>query len=175
MTALRLSKGILYHQQRTKAPGANSEGKTDEKRKDSGKNPVFTSLNGKPLTVRVILIMRTKIDSFSDKTGKVYKKQIYSRFLLKKSAIHGHEEDFLPMRDNSCILDDTLIISDAAISHRKHLHLDLFMKSVTAVRMNCWTLRPAAAAAARIAAPVSLSGRIMMLSRLLFHFADAFL
>ena len=51
--------------------------------------------------------------------------------------------------------------------------LSPFMKYATAFNMNCWTLKPESAAAVRIAVPVSLSGRIVIESRLAFHLAAA--
>ena len=49
----------------------------------------------------------------------------------------------------------------------------LSINAVIARRMNCWTDKPATAAAARIAAPVSSVGLIVIESRFAFHFAAA--
>lgn len=54
-------------------------------------------------------------------------------------------------------------------------YLSLLMNSARAANINCWMLNPAAAAADRIALPVSLSGLMVIESREEFHFAEAFL
>ena len=95
-----------------------------------------------------------------DIPGRVYKTSPQTRSFLYTSAV---------------LYSNLVRIIGITRTINVYIYFSRSIRSRVACKIYCWLLWPALAAAALIAAPVSLSGRIMILSRLLSHFLLALL